>query len=28
VPEGYAEDTSAYKTLDTFSDVNVFLVAK
>lgn len=28
VPEGYAEDTSAYKTLDTFSDVNVFLVSK
>ena len=28
VPEGYAEDTNAYKTLDTFSDVNIFLVAK
>ena len=25
VPEGYAEDTSAYKTLDTYSDMDIFI---
>jgi hypothetical protein len=25
VPEGYREDANIYKTMDTFSDVNIFL---
>ena len=25
VPEGYAQDEGEYKTLDTYSDVNIFL---